>query len=159
MDYTNLDDTLIGLLKNQAEDIRLKDKVALSEAKGFRKVAFDIYKDHYEGLWTLESINGQDMLVRASDPQFSYVNGDSGWSALSDYENSNITLCYKNVPIQRFSSNEFDFSENDIGIFKSALLETVKEDSSFVKNVLSGQPKTKLEALCSTFPEINNFLK
>jgi len=159
MDYTNLDDTLIGLLKKESNDIRNKDMIKLSEAKGFRKVAFDIYKDHYDGLWTLDNIGGQDILVRSSDPKYNYTTGTDGWSASSDYEYKNITLCYKDVPIQRFSSSEFDFSEGDISIFKSALLESVNEDKTFVKNILANQPKSKLEALCKTFPEITNLLK
>mgnify|MGYP003120319648 CR=1 FL=1 len=159
MDYSNLDKTLIGLLKKQSNDIKDKDMIKLSEARGFRKVAFDIYKDHYDGLWSLEELNGESILVRSSDPKYSYVDGKDGWSASSDYDHSNITLCYKNVPIQRFSSQEYEFSESDISIFKSALLESVSEDKEFIKNVLSSQPKSKLDALCSTFPEISSFFK
>ena len=159
MDYSNLDNTLISLLRKESSDIRNKNTIKLSEAKGFRKVAFDIYKDHYDGLWKLQDMDGQQLLVRSSDPKYSYVDGKDGWSASSDYDHKNITLCYKNIPIQRFSSEEYDFSENDISIFKSALLESVNEDRDFVRNVLSSQPKSKLEALCGTFPEIDGFLK
>tara|TARA_B100000579_G_C22847676_1_gene865375 strand:+ start:47 stop:526 length:480 start_codon:yes stop_codon:yes gene_type:complete len=159
MDHSNLDDTLIGLLKKQSNDIREKNIIKLSEAKGFRKVAFDVFKDHYDGLWKLETQNGEDFLVRSSAPKYSYVDGSEGWSASSDYENRNITLFYKNIPIQRFSSQEFEFSADDVGIFKSALLESVAEDSNFIRNVLSSQPENKLEALCKTFPEINSLLK
>ena len=78
-------------------------------------------------------------------------------SSLSSFRN--ITLCYKDIPIHRFSSQEFEFGEGDIGLFKSAILESVDEDGDFIKNILSNQPKSKLEALCSTFPEMTKFLK
>ena len=87
--------------------------IKLSEAKGFRKVAFDVFKDHYDQLWRLDSINGEDTLVRSSDPKYAYASGKNGWSASSDYDFRNITLCYKDIPIHRFSSQEFEFEEGD----------------------------------------------
>ncbi len=159
MSNSELDKTLIDLLRDQSNDIRNKNMIKLSEAKGFRKVAFDMFKDHYDGLWRLDSINGEDTLVRSSDPKYAYASGKNGWSASSDYDFRNITLCYKDIPIHRFSSQEFEFGEGDIGLFKSAILESVDEDGDFIKNILSNQPKSKLEALCSTFPEMTKFLK
>lgn len=159
MSNSELDKTLIDLLREQSNDITNKNMIKLSEAKGFRKVAFDMFKDHYDGLWRLDKVNGEDTLIRSSDPKYSYASGQNGWSASSDYDFRNITLCYKNVPIHRFSSNEFEFSEGDIGLFKSAILESVNEDGDFLKSILSSQPKSKIEALCSTFPEMNKFLK
>ena len=158
MDYTDLDNTLIGLLKRKSNNLKDKNQIKLSEASGFKKVAFDIFKDHYNDLWRLEESNGEQILVRSSDPKFEYTNGQEGWSAACDYDRKNITLCYKDIPIQRFSSDEYEF-ENDVGIFKSALLESISEDSNFVKNILYSQPKSKLDALCQTFPEIMNLIK
>ena len=159
MNNSELDKTLIILIRSKSNNINDKNMIKLSEASGFRKVAFDMFKDHYDGLWKLEQVNGEATLIRSSDPKYSYASGENGWSASSDYDFRNITLCYKDIPIHRFSSQEFDFSENDIGLFKSAILESVNEDGSFVKNILNSQPKPKLEALCQTFPEITKFLK
>ena len=158
MDYKNLDDTLISLLQKQSKDISKKNRIKADGSTKFYKVAFDLYKvygDHYDGLWKLK----EDYLVRASDPQYDYSKKSSNWTAISDYENKNVTLSYKDVPIQRFSSSEFEFAEEEVGMFKSALLESVESDSNFVKNIFDNQPKNKREALCSTFPELKSIIK
>ena len=135
MDYKNLDETLVSLLQKKSEDINDKNFIKLSEAKNFRKVAFDMFKDHYDGLWKAQDVNGERYLVRASDPKFDYVSGSDTWAVYSDYDNANITLSYKNVPIQRFSSNEYVFNNEDIGIYKTPNLESVSDDEIYVKNI------------------------
>lgn len=158
MDYKNLDNTLISLLQKQSKDISKKDKIKADGNTKFYKVAFDLYKvygDHYDGLWKLN----EGYLVRASDPQYDHSKKYSNWTAVSDYENKNVTLSYKDVPIQRFSSSEFEFGEEEVGMFKSALLESVESDSEFIKNIFDSQPKNKREALYSTFPELKSIIK
>lgn len=70
----------------------------------------------------------------------------------------NVTLSYKNIPITRFSSDEYGFSSGDISIFKSALIEKTSSDDSFLKELLSEQPVSKRDALVSTFPELKKFI-
>lgn len=125
----------------------------------FKKFAFDVYKvdnDPYESLWVLQEFDDGPHLVRAGDPK--YAKEDKGdWSAVSDYSRENVTLVYKNVPIARFSSEEFGFNPQEAMTFKSALLEMVESDGEFVKSVLSEQPSGKREALTMTFPEFKKF--
>ena len=158
MDYKNLDDTLISLLQKQSKGISKKNKIKVGSDTKFYKVAFDLYKvygDHYDSLWKLN----EGYLVRASDPKYDHSNKFSDWTAVSDYENKNVTLSYKNIPIQRFSSSEFEFGEEEVGMFKSALLESVQSDNEFVKNIFESQPVNKKEALVSTFPELKSIIK
>jgi len=142
-----------------ANIIKFSDE--LIKAGAVKKIAFDVYKvtdDPYSNLWMLEDIDGAPHLVRASDPIFNSV--DSGdWSAISDYDNENVTLSYKNIPISRFSSIQYGFKSNDINSFKSALLSLAVEDEAFVKDLFVEQPFNKKEALISTFPELNKFIK
>jgi hypothetical protein len=155
-----LDDILIKFTKKHSKDFGIKDQVEISDSISFKKVAFDRFKldqDPYDGLWALQDIEGKPHLVRASNPQ-SEVRKVGDWEAISDFEKRNVTLSYKNIPITRFSSDEYGFSSNDISIFKSALIEKTSSDNSFLKELLNDQSQTKREALVSTFPELKKFI-
>jgi hypothetical protein len=157
---SHLDDILIKFTKKYSKDFGIKDQIEVSDSISFKKVAFDRFKvdqDPYDGLWALEDIDGKPHLVRASNPQIE-VRKVGDWEAISDFEKRNVTLSYKNIPITRFSSDEYGFSSNDISIFKSALIEKTSSDNSFVKELLKDQPQTKREALVSTFPELKKFI-
>jgi hypothetical protein len=159
-----LDDILIKLAKKQSTDLTIKDQIELDDSISIKKVAFDMYRADsnstgklYDGLWTLQEIDGKPHLVRASNPQFdSKKNGD--WEVISDYDKRNVTLAYKNIPITRFSSDEYGFSSDDISIFKSALIEKTSSDESFLSELFKEQPRSKKEALVSTFPELKKFI-
>ncbi len=155
-----LDAVLTKLLKKQSSDIGCKDSIEVTSSISFRKIAFDRYKvdnDPYESLWELQDIDGKQHLVRASDPQLeTRKSGD--WEAISDYDKKNVTLSYKNIPITRFSSDDYGFSLDDISTFKSAIVEKTASDSSFVKELLKDQPSNKREALVTTFPELRKFI-
>ena len=153
-----LDAALIKLFKKQSKDVSDKDIIPIDGTYSFKKVAFDMFKvygDHYDGLWKIEDLGGVPHLVRASDPKFTEKKTGE-WSASLDYDCSNITLSYKNIPVTSFSSKEFGYSKDDANIFKQALLEKVEEDSYFVKSILSNQGIEKLNALSGTFPELKN---
>ena len=151
-----LDEALIRHFKRQSKDIKNKDIIPVDGSFKFKKVAFDRFKvlgDHYDGLWKIEEISGTPHLVRASDPKFNHkTSGD--WSASADYDNSNITLSYKDIPITSFSSKEFGYESNDVDIFKSAILEKLSEDKGFARDVIVSQSKQKVDALTKTFPEL-----
>lgn len=157
----SLDDTLIELFSNKSKDASNKSKILVTEDVRFHKVAFDmvkVYGDHYNDLWRMEDIDGDTYLIRASDPKYGREEQGS-WSAVSDFDSANVTLSYKNVPVCRFASEEYEFCSDDILTFKSALLGRVEEDAEFVKEVLLNQPGSKVEALSSTFPELKEFIK
>ena len=153
---SDLDKLLIQLRKEASSDLSDKDRIELTEDLSIKKVAFDMYKvfnDHYDGLWKIEESDGSKFLVRASDPK--YELSDSGnWAVASNYDNDNIVLKYKNVPICSFSSNEYGFNKESVFNFRSAVLEAIESDQEFLKNVIATQPKTKVEALQSIFPEL-----
>lgn len=161
-----LDKVLIALAKKQSKNLSDKNKIKLTEDIKIVKVAFDIYKidnskqlkDHYDGLWKLESDNGQNYLVRASDPQFGYDHSGD-WAAISSYDNNNIVLAYKNVPVANFKSSEYNYEPEGVGIFKEALLDRVGSDEEFMSDLLRIQASSKSDALISTFPELKKYLK
>jgi len=151
-----LDSVLFELYQKRLNDVSKKNKIALTEAVGLKKVAFDLYKvmnDQYNDLWKVED----GFLVRSSDPKYGVKEGGD-WSAVSSYDGKIVTLAYKNVPVCNFSSDEYGFSTNDVFTFKDALLEEVSESNDFVKNVFSSQTKSKKEALTSVFPELKKFV-
>lgn len=151
-----LDNILFDLYQKRVKDVSKKNKIALDEAVGLKKVAFDIYKimnDQYDDLWKVED----GFLVRSSDPKYQVKEGGD-WSAVSSYDGKLVTLAYKNVPVCNFSSDEYGFSTDDVFTFKSALLDEVKENNDFLKNVFSSQAKSKREALQNVFPELKKFV-
>lgn len=153
---SDLDKILIDLFRQNSQDLSVKDKVPFSEDLKLKKVAFDMFKvygDHYDGLWRIEEQDNQKFLVRASDPKYNSDNIGE-WTASSNYEYSDVTLKYKGVPICSFSADQYGFRNEDIFSFKSALLDMVKEDKSFIKKVIASQPKAKAEAISNIFPEL-----
>ncbi len=125
----------------------------------FKKVAFDVFQlnsSPVESLWTLEDgDNGEQFLVaQYSDEQPETLEVKSHWAALADKEGKNVTLTYKNSPIQRFASSDFGFGEEDVHTFQQALVEKLGSDKSFVSKLLKSQPKSKLNLLVSQFPEL-----
>jgi len=158
---STLDETLVELFSSMSKDVSNKNRILVTDSVKFKKVAFDmvkVYGDHYDGLWRVEDVGEQKFLVRASDPKFLEKEGGD-WTAISDFSGANVTLSYKNIPICRFSSDDFGFSSDDVMTFKSALLDRVSDDGDFVKEVFAGQPTEKIEALSSAFPEVKSFIK
>ncbi len=160
---SDVDQVLKSLASDSLEQIR-PSRIIFSQDKVksglFTKIAFDVYRvdnDPYKDLWILEESEEGVHLVRASD-SISDLEARGDWTAVSDYDRHNVTLNYKDVPIARFSSKEFNFSPEDIFTFKSALLSQAQEDTEFVKNVLAGQPSGKVEALVNSFPEFKKFI-
>lgn len=151
-----LDNILFDLYQKRIKDVSKKNKIAIDEAVGLKKVAFDIYKimnDQYNDLWRVED----GFLVRSSDPKYQVKEGGD-WSAVSSYDGKIVTLAYKNVPVCNFSSEEYGFSTEDVFTFKSALLDEVSQNNDFLKNVFSSQAKSKKEALTNVFPELKKFV-
>ncbi len=160
----DIDGILNKVLKRNSVSLADKNVIIYSkqlEDEGLiKKLAFDVYRvdnDPYEGLWLLEDIEGVPHLVRASQPEIEQSKvGD--WIVTSDQQKENVTLSYKSFPIARFSSVEYGFGKEDILTFKSAILDRISNDKTFVKEVLAEQAGENLEALVKTFPEIKTFI-
>lgn len=160
----NIDRVLQDTLRKTSKKIGDQNKIVYSEElekKGtILKVAFDVYQvpeDPYNGLWTLEDLNGQPYLVRASTPQHEQDPGN--WTVISNQDLNNITLSYKKYPIASFSSEKYGFDSKDIISFKQALLDNVNTDQDFVKEVLLEQPEPKRLAVLSKFPELQKVIR
>jgi hypothetical protein len=161
----NIDRLLESVVRKESDNIKDKNKIPYTEdmeKKGsVKKIAFDIYhveNDPYNSLWMVEDIDGKNFLVRTADPKYDTIENGS-WTATSNYDKNNITLAYKSYPISSFSSETYGFNSEDIIAFKKALLESVNNDQSFVRDVLMEQPEAKRQALSSSFPELNKIIR
>jgi hypothetical protein len=128
----------------------------------FRKVAFDVFQlnsSPVESLWTLEDgDDGSQYLVAmyGEEEESESLEAKSHWEALSDRDGKNVTLIYKNAPIQRFASSDYGFSREDVHIFQQTLVEKLSSDQSSVAKFLKSQPKEKLDVLFAQFPELQS---
>jgi len=126
----------------------------------FTKIAFDVFQLNnvpVKSYWTLEDgEDGKQYLVAQYGEEITQENleSKSHWLALVDREKKNVTLAYKNEPIQRFASSEYGFSEKDIHIFQRTLIEKLSSDKIFVDKLLKSQPEEKRKMLQKQFPEL-----
>ena len=146
-------------LKLAVDIIPRNDKIPYGPNKQFfTKVAFDVFQftgSPVESLWILEEgEDGKQYLVARYDEDAQPLEVKSNWLALPDKECKNITLAYKNVPIQKFAASEFGFTQADAYIFQRTLIEKLSSDKSFVEKLLKSQPKEKQEKLLTQFPEL-----
>jgi len=126
----------------------------------FKKVAFDVFQlnsSPVESLWILEeNENGEQYLVaQFDDMEISTLEAKSHWEALADSKGENVTLMYKDTPIQRFASSDYGFTKDDVHIFQQSLVELLNSNPDFVIKVLKDQPKERLGILAQHFPELN----
>ena len=126
----------------------------------FTKVAFDVFRLNntpIDSLWTLEDgEDGEQYLVAnyEEDKETKGLEAKGSWMALSDSENKNVTLLYKDTPIKRFSSLEYKFTHEDIHIFQRTLIEKLSSDKAFVRKLLKSQPEEKRKMFLQQFPEL-----
>jgi len=139
------------------------DKTRISYADNrhlFIRVAFDVFKmtgSPVESYWTLEKDDdGKEYLVanyeKSVDAPEIQVN--SNWEALSDKRAENITLLYRGVPIKRFASSEYKFDDENLHLFKKALIEKLSSDHEFVDSLMNVLPEEKRKALVEAFSEL-----
>lgn len=150
-------------LKKLAETITPDTrKIPYEENKGnFRKVAFDVFRLNNsvsDSLWVLEDgEDGTQYLVaqyEEGEKEDPGLESKSHWVALSDRDSKNVTLIYKDEPIQRFASSEFGFNEDDVHIFQKTLIEKLSSDKKFLDKLIKLQPEEKREMLIEQFPEL-----
>jgi len=126
----------------------------------FRKVAFDVFQLNnapVKSLWILEEDeDGTQFLAAQYNEEQSEesLEAKSHWLALADREGKNVTLVYKDVPIQRFASSEYGFSPEDVHIFQDALTQKLAKEEEFVVRLLEELPTEKAEVLAQQFPEL-----
>lgn len=124
----------------------------------FTKVAFDVFRLNnapIDSLWTLEDgDDGEQYLVARYEDEESKLEAKGSWMALSDSDKKNITLLYKDSPIKRFASTEYQFTPEDIHIFQRTLIEKLSSDKEFINKLLKSQPEDKRKLLIKQFPEL-----
>ena len=127
----------------------------------FTKVAFDVFQlssSPVDSLWILEEgDDGKQYLVARYDEEIvdeGLKSESSAWNALPDKEAKNVTLFYKDSPIQRFASEDYGFTAEDVGVFQQTLVEKLSSDKSFREKFLNSQPKSRRDALLQQFPEL-----
>lgn len=126
----------------------------------FKKVAFDVFQlngSPVESLWLLEEDeNGEQFLVAQYDDQEAKgLEVKSHWAALADKDYKNVTLLYKDTPIQRFASSQYGFDESDAHIFQHTLIEKLSSDKEFLAKFLESQPEERRNELLRQFPELS----
>lgn len=126
----------------------------------FHKVAFDVFQlnsSPIESLWTLEDDDDgtQYLVAQYSDDEKSHsIEVTSSWEALSDKSGKNVTLLYKDTPIQRFASADYGFDGDDVHLFQQSLVKLLNSNPNFVAKVLRGQSKERLGILAQHYPEL-----
>ena len=136
-----------------------KDKIPYEQNKQFfTKIAFDVFQFNaspIESLWILEDgEDGKQYLVAKYEDADQPLEVKSNWLAVLDTEGKNITVAYKNTPIQKFASTDFGFNKDDAYIFQKMLVEKLNSDKSFIEKLVKSQPKEKQEKLLTQFPEL-----
>ena len=115
----------------------------------FTKVAWDIF--HMIGepenkIWIVEKDeDGNEYLARMGDWESSSpaLEG-SNWTAAENKEASCVTLIYKDTPVAKFSSKEFNFNKSDVGVFKESLIKMVSSDYKPILNSMLEQDRNSL---------------
>lgn len=138
-----------------------RDRVSYETNKHlFTKVAFDVFQlnsSPIESLWVLEKgEDGKEYLVAMYGEQEAtkQLESKSSWEAVSDREGKNVTLLYKETPLQRFASTDYGFSQSDVHIFQRTLISKLSTDKAFREKFLNSQPAEKREMILKQFPEL-----
>lgn len=126
----------------------------------FTKVAFDVFQlntSPVESLWVLEtSDDGTEYLAAmyGDDDATDQLEVKSHWEALSDKDAKNVTLLYKDTPLQRFASSDYGFDKSDVHVFQRTLVAKLSSDKEFREKFLNSQPEEKREMILKQFPEL-----
>lgn len=146
-------------LANSVEPRR--DKILFEQNKHlFTKLAFDVFRlntSPTESLWILEKgEDGKEYLAAMydNDDNSAQLEVKSHWEAISDKDNKNVTLLYKNTPLCRFASTDYGFDNSDIHIFQRTLVAKLNLDKSFRDKFMTSQSAEKREMILKQFPEL-----
>ena len=137
------------------------NKVAYEANKEhFSKIAFDVFRlnnSTSDALWILEDGDdgSQYLVAQYEDSETERpIELKSHWLALSDRDSKNVTLMYKDEPIQRFASSEFGFDKDDVHIFQKTLVEKLSSNKDFLDKLIKSQSKEKRDTILKQFPEL-----
>lgn len=130
-----------------------KDRIPLkgNENKIVR-VAFDLFRikdNDPEELWQVQSSEDGEFLVRTfSIPDEEGLEVTSSWTVNSDKKEENITVAYKNMPIVRVASKDYQANDSEsVMILKRTLLDNLKNNYKFAFQFVSDLPVEKQIAL------------
>ncbi len=113
------------------------------------KVAFDLFrlKDKPEELWQIQSSDDGDFLVRTYLLPDEKEN-ESNWSIQEDKKCANLTVSYKNIPIERIASEKYGAkTPEDVFILQKTLLKKLATDKNFVMKFFNSLHITKKQFL------------
>lgn len=115
-------------------------------------VAFDLFRlkgDNTEDLWQIQADDdGNEFLVRtyALPEEEQQVAKASDWRVVSDAKGSNLTVMYRNIPIQRLAAAAAGASTPaDVELLRKTVQEKLSTDDSFVSKFIDSIPEEKRE--------------
>jgi hypothetical protein len=132
--------------------------------KRITRVAFDLFRiegDEPDDLWQVQADDdGNEFLVRTysleedNNSIDQMVQKESDWSVRADKKYDNLTVSYKNVPLQRIATKEYNIETPEDGkTFQGILFNKLSSDKDFVFKFLNSLPKHKRIALAESFEE------
>jgi hypothetical protein len=117
-------------------------------------VAFDLFRlkgDNTEDLWQIQADDdGNEFLVRtqALPEEEQQVAKASDWRVVSDAKGSNLTVLYRNIPIQRLAAAMAGASTPaDVELLRKTVQEKLSTDDAFVSKFISSIPEEKRDLL------------
>jgi hypothetical protein len=122
----------------------------------FRKVAFDAYKaldGNSDRLWELrDEEDGKTYLYAlygdASELIANSNEEEKDWKAAADSDGKNVTLAYKQVPIYRFASDKYPFSQDSARKF-AEFVESKAQDSEWISDLMQNGMSAERRAVVS----------
>jgi hypothetical protein len=146
--------------KMTLEKPREINKVPYTQNKSkFCKVAFDMFRSNCDDtLWELVSENGEQFLIKRTDfnaqPRVESETQNTikkgSWS-VTYTKNEPVTLRLFDLPVRRFSSQQFGYTESTKTVFAQSVMDAITNNSRLGKDfvcALSGQDRDLLLARC-----------
>lgn len=123
------------------------------------KVAFDVvrFKDgNPDELWQIQSADDGDYIVaRYSDEAKEEKKATSNWNVLVSKGSNEINVFYKGHPINKFASNNFGMSQEDLSFVSKFLPEKLANDRGFVKALLETLDNDTKQQILKLYPELS----
>ena len=117
-------------------------------------VAFDLFRlkgDNTEDLWQIQADDdGNEFLVRTYNlpEEEQQVVKASDWRVVSDAKGNNLTVLYRNIPIQRLATAVAGASTSaDVELLRKTVQEKLSMDDTFVSKFIDSIPEEKRELL------------
>jgi len=128
-------------------------KQALMSGK-FAKVTTGIFRDNQSTIWKVEvGEDGLEYIVRTDLQEGNVVEASGDWEVVSDREQTSVTAFYKNIPIQKFEAQVYDFDRHSIRSFEKVLLRKLS-DKKFVQKIVKTQSVDYQKHLKRQCPEL-----